>query len=440
MLEKLAGEIISIAKPEETKIGSSVVQKIKSDLVRVPKSDVFVSNPTSILLKNEINCKNQNISDSKIVEYIKKNNSESASSSTLEKLNDVLDVYHTFNEKYSCIGSWGFLPKNQEYYQYVKKNPSVFPGGKEKLLSQFKDSIEASEFKSKSFIDRLKSFCRKKTNHVLNKKELLSQSKGLIEAIDFRNESRLDRLKAFCMENPNHELANHFYNEYYLKSDLVQSNLKEKCSEINKKFGVKVFLSSNYSQNESILNYIEKELAELERASEGQVKKLDVLDLSTINKGYIDDNAAHGCGKSGGYGEGNKISLKGSKFSNVSSAFRHELTHIYDTKNGSGISKQYIREIMPKKEILNDNLDIVSVLDFDKCKYVEEFYNAGISQKYVQYAYTNPKEFIAVASEGDMSKYSPEFKQVLIDFGMPEWMFKMRPKDETVKESIVGTI
>ena len=44
------------------------------------------------------------------------------------------------------------------------------------------------------------------------------------------------------------------------------------------------------------------------------------------------------------------------------------------------------------------------------------------------YAYQNTEEFIAVASEGDMSQYSPEFKQLLVDFGMPSWVFNMKPK------------
>ena len=44
----------------------------------------------------------------------------------------------------------------------------------------------------------------------------------------------------------------------------------------------------------------------------------------------------------------------------------------------------------------------------------------------IEYAYNNQMEFIAVASESHrLSECSPKFKQVLIDFGMPEWMFKI---------------
>lgn len=534
MLGKLVCKLSGFVKPEETKIGLSVVQKFKTDLARMPKTDVFIYNPikknygqkfaelekrleifagkeeilkhvnndnidtvlnlsqiqqsdgyfaykallnelvpklttqnqdviaklanmkdvdgnviyrlqletmTSIItdknkahiikiaetknpqgeyvygyfdlpdalqIKDAINHKMIGISDSKILDYLVKKNLPNAELSQLEEVNEVLDVHHTFNNKYSYIGKWLKRgewiksPANQEYYQYIKQNPNAFPGGKRELLSQFN---------------------------------------GSTEACDFMDASRTDRLKTFCKEKPNHEFSNYFYNEYYLKSDLVRGNLKEKCSEINKKFGVKIFLSNNHPQNEFILNYIEKELAELEKASDGQAKKPDILDLSTIKKRYIDDKAAYGNGKSGGFCNENEIGVPGSAFSNVTYALRHELTHLNDLKQGFHIPEKYdLNEIMPRKEILDNDLDIISVPDIERCKYKQEFYNAGISREHVPYAYNNSEEFIAVASEGDMSKYSPEFKQVLIDFGMPKWMFKMRPKDEIIKEAIVETI
>ncbi len=44
----------------------------------------------------------------------------------------------------------------------------------------------------------------------------------------------------------------------------------------------------------------------------------------------------------------------------------------------------------------------------------------------VDYAYTNKREFVAVAAEGDMSKYSKEFKSDLMKLGMPEWVFNLQ--------------
>ena len=59
------------------------------------------------------------------------------------------------------------------------------------------------------------------------------------------------------------------------------------------------------------------------------------------------------------------------------------------------------------------------------CNYAEELKNAGLSDFYINYAGTDKREFIAVAAQGDMSKYSAEFKETLINLGMPEWLFNV---------------
>ena len=64
--------------------------------------------------------------------------------------------------------------------------------------------------------------------------------------------------------------------------------------------------------------------------------------------------------------------------------------------------------------------------DYPACKFYDVFVAIGIPKNHIAYAYNNPMEFIAVASEGDLSKCSPEFKQALIDFGMPEWEFDLK--------------
>ena len=80
------------------------------------------------------------------------------------------------------------------------------------------------------------------------------------------------------------------------------------------------------------------------------------------------------------------------------------------------------------KHANREDVEITLEVDAEKCKYYDEFKNAGISEGHIPYAYNNPAEFIAVAAEGDMTKYSDEFKKVLIDFGMPEWMLKLPSK------------
>lgn len=87
--------------------------------------------------------------------------------------------------------------------------------------------------------------------------------------------------------------------------------------------------------------------------------------------------------------------------------------------------------------------DVHTDLEVDKCKYVNELRKGGISEKLIEYAYTNPLEFVAVASQGDFSKYSLEFKKYLTELGMPEWMLSFsNPKpylfqEETKQQNIV---
>lgn len=71
--------------------------------------------------------------------------------------------------------------------------------------------------------------------------------------------------------------------------------------------------------------------------------------------------------------------------------------------------------------------------DYENCKYREEFLKAGIDINHISYAYKNIYEFLAVAAEGDMSKYSPEFKTVLIKLGMPKFVFDLEFINPVVK-------
>jgi hypothetical protein len=79
---------------------------------------------------------------------------------------------------------------------------------------------------------------------------------------------------------------------------------------------------------------------------------------------------------------------------------------------------------MPSKTVVINGKEEV-VQDFENCKYREEFLKAGVFPSDIKYAYTNKKEFIAVASQGDMREYSDEFKNVLVKMGLPEFALKL---------------
>ena len=63
-----------------------------------------------------------------------------------------------------------------------------------------------------------------------------------------------------------------------------------------------------------------------------------------------------------------------------------------------------------------------------KNKFYNEFRKgkSDIGKSHFEYAFNNPMEFIAVATEGDISKYSQWFIDQLIEFGMPEWAVNLR--------------
>ena len=154
-----------------------------------------------------------------------------------------------------------------------------------------------------------------------------------------------------------------------------------------------------------------------------------VLDFSKCKKRWYDDkNGSYGSAI--GYSElgtNKAISVSGMHLDMLQDVIRHEMTHSNTdlTVLQSAYNKYNLDKFMPQKTITTVDGTIKQIPDFDNCKYKEEFLKAGIPPYHISYAYKDIYEFTAVASEGDMSKYSPEFKQLLKDFGMPEWQFKM---------------
>uniref|UniRef100_UPI004028F7C2 hypothetical protein n=1 Tax=Candidatus Scatousia sp. TaxID=3085663 RepID=UPI004028F7C2 len=244
------------------------------------------------------------------------------------------------------------------------------------------------------------------------------------------------------------------YKEKYLT--LLPQAARERCEKIYDSFGVKMFLADE-NDTES-LDFIYNELMEWQKASKGKAVLPPTLDLSVIKQDYIDKVF-----KSGGYHEfpTHNISVNARYLSDIKYTLRHEIAHANDSKitQEDGIITVYskdgsiedinIDEIIVHKMVqaTDDNGNPVFNLDgtpfmvkakaengtfepdLDKCKYVEEFENAGIPDWHIPYAYTNKAEFLAVAAEGDYSKYSKEFKELLVKFGLPDWMFKMNKKN-----------
>ena len=244
------------------------------------------------------------------------------------------------------------------------------------------------------------------------------------------------------------------YEDKYLST--LPAETRERCQKIYDSFGVKMFLADENDTNS--LDYIYNELMEWQKAGKGKATLPPIIDLSVIKQNYIDKVF-----QSGGYHENpsHNISLNARYLDSIRHAIRHEIAHANDShvRQKDGILTVYNKDgtteqinideiIVHKTEQAKDaggnplfNSDGTPVMvktkaedgtfapDLDKCKYVDEFRNAGVSEYMIEYAYTDKAEFLAVAAEGDYSKYSKEFKELLVKLGLPDWMFKMTPRD-----------
>lgn len=236
------------------------------------------------------------------------------------------------------------------------------------------------------------------------------------DAVLFKNETELDCLKSYLMYNAFFEpdFSKYLYETYYLSR--LSPKPRAICKKISDEFGTKVFVENTSRDKAATILY--EELCEWQRASKSvgkDFKKPSIFNLTRYNTHYAKR-------KDGGYMSylTNEISIKSDKYRSMLWALRHEMIHMNCEQN-----------IMPEKAsesislwLKGDNVIENFVLDN---QYTKEMFNAGLPQQKIRYAHKNEDEFLAVAGEGDYSKYSIEFKELLVRLGMPEFVFKMSP-------------
>lgn len=317
--------------------------------------------------------------------------------SKLAEISAVLDVYHTLAGHYNYIGMQDKftkdIPRTREFINYVKSESPEAASEFSKYATQQYGTPEKITFDN------------------------ISEEIGK----DFMRDLGVDRLKEFAKEKPDSPLATHFYEQYLLSFD---SETSKRCADINKKYNTKIILSAIHEDYKAELDFVETELKRWHEASEGKAIMPPVLDFSRCKKKWFDDANATPIGYSEMY-TNKAVSVSGMRVDMIEEVLRHEMTHSNtDLKVLIDTKKYDLNSIMPTKEI-EINGKTKDVPDFENCKYREEFLKAGVPSQFIPYGYTDIYEFMSVASEGDMSKYSPEFKQMLIDFGMPAWELKM---------------
>ena len=342
------------------------------------------------------------VKDERILEYVNKELDEIIAkhpegrqlNDKINEIQNVLDIYHSVNSDYVNIGGGNYSPYYRQFINYLKKsNPDLA----NKLIKQ----------------------------PTLIEKYIMQPAYNSLRE-DFNNDMQFGQLINYCKDHPNSELSEYFYENYFLKNINLPQGVKQKCIELNNKYGVKVIPSANIKEAKEVFDYLDKEFTEWQTASNGQAKLPPVLDFLTSKRDYIDNTRAYGQGTAGGFAEtytSKSISLNNMTLESVQYSIRHELTHINDKKKSCPMPEGIAAQM---KVLDPENGTTSTEIDFLNCKYRSEFLRAGIDPYHVKYAYNNADEFIAVAAEGDMSKYSPEFKKLLIDLGMPEYMFSMK--------------
>ncbi|MDR1167959.1 MAG: hypothetical protein LBK53_03595 [Heliobacteriaceae bacterium] len=298
-----------------------------------------------------------------------------------ENCNQLADIYHNYNGNYGNVNGELHNAFKEFQKRYIPKTK----------LDKLTDKITSQTPASKTV------------------KNLLSNSP---DGQNFRQDAKLEGLKIYIEENKaDKQLTKELYDKYYLSE--LPENTRAICDKIAKEFDTKLFLidSADTESAQKIYN----ELNLWHKASDGNAELPPYLDLSRLSYVKFIKNETSAAAFAS---TTQKILINGPE--NIDWAIRHETLHINDKFKSEIFGVFSGHDFTEAGKILTE-----------KTWNRDEFRNAGIPEGHIDYAYTNRAEFIAVAAEGNFAKYSPEFKKVLVELGMPEWCFRLT--DETMR-------
>lgn len=276
--------------------------------------------------------------------------------------------------------------------------------------------------------------------------EILSKKYDSEEYRHFITQVKYEKLFDYLSLKERSSIDNYLYEEYYLNKIDLPTSIKNICKNMNNRYNIRVFLVEEPNmlkdKEQKILDalkYADEEFRLWKECGKEEAKFPMILDFVKAKKNFIDETDAYGQGAAAGYATGNEfnpeqvMAFSECTVDMLNYALRHEMTH-RNTETYQNFEKRMtynIDEFFPKvkKEIDGKMFDFPDMDKIKQRKEYQEFKNAGISDRHISYAFNNMKEFIAVASEGDMSKYSDWFKEILLDFGMPEYVMRM-PKNK----------
>ena len=323
----------------------------------------------------------------------------------LQSMESLLDAYHVAKKHYSSIsGDVGNF-----YASISSLNPEAISKSGSRGLNMKDKSTSMSRMKLKAQ-SNLKDFLLVGTH--AETKVARRKAGGFLVA-NLKKESKLEALKQYIIENKEPEMADYMYKKYYVSS--LHPKAKAEHLKILNDFGTKLF----YVKNNKAPGMVYDELARWKKAGGSEFVPPNTLNLSKVDSSIIEN----------GY----------------SGFFRKKSNSIEVISDGSLYLRHLLRhEIMHGNDMLlhTDDRGVVNGIDFAAIKknreYSKEFANAGIEAiegAGCNYAYKNKAEFVAVAAEGDFSRYSENFKQVLVKLGMPKWVFNIELANPEVKRA-----
>ena len=372
----------------------------KSMLDYIRDIDAGLSNITNLKILKHLKTELKRIAN---IDYDKENFDDPETGEceyffSLNRIAEIVDVYNTMTNRYSRY-KIGDISSDTIYLE--KSRPAEY----------MKNFRKYSPKGFKNFIVALNTESDKK--HPL--------------VADFESTLRTESLETL---SNNEEMLDYMYEKYYL-SKIADIPAKKLCREISHTYGTRVLLSNKTHDIRKALRIIKQELENWTIVSGGKAELPRILDLNSCDISYGDSSAYTDI-------RGN-IHYNGAKIKTYN-IIRHEIMHLNEPSMFAKYSAdvelaKLIRSIIPSKKIKIDGRS-KEILDWDNCKYREEFLKAGITPEHTEYAYTNRNEFLAVAAEGDFSQYSPEFKEILIKIGMPEYVFNLPVDDDLVETNV----
>ena len=402
-LKDFKKEAAIIKNKQLKKIAETICKKEELDhalLNYIRDIDAGLSNITDKKILKHLNAELKRLSgiDYDTNDYCKPEIGQGDYFFSLSRIAEIVDVYNTMTEKYSRYKSAELMGEDL----YMEKNRSA------SYIKNFR------EYDPRNFENFMKALAAENgEKHYLVK--------------DFENSQKTEALELLSNKK---EMLDYMYEKYYVRK-LNNQSAKKLCREINRSYGVKILLSDKTYDIQRALRVIEEELENWTKISDGKVKLPNIIDLNICDSSYLSSSAYTDI-------RGN-IHHNGAKIYSPR-IIRHEIMHINEPSifrrftSDPKLAKLIRSIIVSKNTIVNGRSK--EVLDWDNCKYREEFLKAGINPNHVEYAYTNRNEFLSVAAEGDFNEYSSEFRKILIKIGMPEYVLNLPINDINVKVNV----